>query len=318
LLAPTIDSLRTHIARWTGSRNVTPGYVQPARALYRMLLEPVEGALQGKTHLIVVPDSNLTYIPFEALLTTEVEQEGEGLRHSKLPYLVKAYTVSYTYSATLLHDLLEQAKRRPSPRRDFIAFAPVEFADADSVAQADARQQEALEAFRTRDLFDEGPLKALPHTEAEVQGILHLFDDGYGLFDRIGAVFTGKRADVLIREQANESLLKQLPLDQYRFVHFATHAGANADNGLLSAIVLPVENTARADSSDSDDGLLYLSEVYAMSLNAEMVVLSACETGLGEILTGEGVIGLTRGFCTRVRRVCWCLSGRSKTRTRRR
>jgi CHAT domain-containing protein len=79
-------------------------------------------------------------------------------------------------------------------------------------------------------------------------------------------------------------------LGDYRYLHFATHGIVNAANPTLSGLAF------EQDTSSTDDGILHLGEVYNLSLNADLVVLSACETGLGQIAKGEGIIGLTRGF----------------------
>ena len=81
-----------------------------------------------------------------------------------------------------------------------------------------------------------------------------------------------------------------MDLRQYRFVHFATHAFANDVNPDRSGLVLAT------DDDSGEDGVLHLSEVYNLKLDADLVVLSACETALGRLESGEGMIGLTRGF----------------------
>lgn len=81
-------------------------------------------------------------------------------------------------------------------------------------------------------------------------------------------------------------------LAQYRFVHFATHGVLNEAHPELSGIVLSL----RDENGTAQDGFLRLHEIYQLKLNAELVTLSACQTGLGKQVRGEGMIGLTRGF----------------------
>ena len=81
-------------------------------------------------------------------------------------------------------------------------------------------------------------------------------------------------------------------LDQYRILHFATHSLADSQNPGLSGIVLSLVDKQGADV----DGFLRLQDIYNLKLNADLVVLSACNTALGKEVKGEGLIGLTRGF----------------------
>jgi CHAT domain-containing protein len=93
-----------------------------------------------------------------------------------------------------------------------------------------------------------------------------------------------------LERRASEASLKSSRLDDYRYVHFATHGLVNEPKPKLSGLML-----APVDSPQEDD-ILYLGEIYNLSLNADLVVLSACETGVGKLVKGEGLIGLTRGF----------------------
>jgi CHAT domain-containing protein len=96
---------------------------------------------------------------------------------------------------------------------------------------------------------------------------------------------------VYLEREANETQLKAGAWGDYRILHLATHGRVNEKNPKLSGLVL-----TREDSSSKEDGILHLGEIYNLNLNADLVVLSACETGLGQVAKGEGIIGLTRGF----------------------
>jgi CHAT domain-containing protein len=92
--------------------------------------------------------------------------------------------------------------------------------------------------------------------------------------------------------QANRSLVMSDELGQYRFVHFSTHGLLDSLHPELSGLVLSLVDKA----GEAQEGFLRLHEIYNLRLGAELVVLSACQTGLGEEVRGEGLIGLTRGF----------------------
>ena len=116
--------------------------------------------------------------------------------------------------------------------------------------------------------------------------VLGLFRERYGLFDR----WFSSRSRVYLEGEATEEKLKHAGLERYRYVHLATHGVIDEKHPRRSGLLL-MEHKGSAE-----DGTLRLAEIYNLSLNADLVVLSACETGLGQLVRGEGVIGLTRGF----------------------
>lgn len=238
-------------------------YAGAASRLYDAILRPVARTLAGKA-LIVVPDGSLGTVPFEALLTGGAGDGGGTGQHSDLPFLLEEHAVSYAYSAALW---LETRKGEVRPRgRGFLGFAPV-FA-----------QGPGLRSTAPRDY--------LPASREEVTRIAKRVEGSYGLFDR----WRRTRARVYLGEEAREEAVKSEDLADYRFVHFATHGRLDTKSPKLSGLVLA------PDPGGKEDGILHLGEVYGLKLNADLVVLSACETGLGKMARGEGIIGLTRGF----------------------
>jgi CHAT domain-containing protein/lipopolysaccharide biosynthesis regulator YciM len=267
-------------------------YTQAAYRLYQTLLAPLKAGDQlNDKNLIIVPDAALSAIPFEVLLTEQVAAKGILQDYTQLPFLVNAHAVSYAYSATLLQQEL-QKKNRQTPR-DYLAFAPV-FANG---LPAGTRGAEFF-----KENFAPAPTKTasataaaaatrirgyLPSTKKEVTAILDRFENSYNLFDR----WFGNKAKAYWEGEANETKLKAGILGDYRILHFATHGLVNEKNPKLSGLLL-----AQEDSTSKEDGILHLGEIYNLNLNADLVVLSACETGLGQVAKGEGIIGLTRGF----------------------
>ncbi|HKZ37154.1 MAG TPA: CHAT domain-containing protein [Chryseolinea sp.] len=125
--------------------------------------------------------------------------------------------------------------------------------------------------------FKKPTLSALPGTESEVQEISRLFSSK----NLPNATFIGDRA--------NEKLVKESSLKNYSHLHFATHGVVDEVNPELSRIFLHPDST-------NEDGNLFAAEIYNLELNANLVTLSACQTGLGKITKGEGVIGLSRAL----------------------
>jgi CHAT domain-containing protein/uncharacterized glyoxalase superfamily protein PhnB len=257
-------------------------YTRAAHRLYQTLLAPVANVLEDK-NLIIVPDGALSTIPFEVLLTRAVNAEGGLKDYPKLPYLLETHAISYAYSATLLDQ--EQRRRKREPKRDYLALAPV-FAEGLPTGTRGAE-------FLAENYAPNSPQAArrlrsfLPATKKEVTGIFARFENSYGLFER----WFGNKSRVYLEREAKEEKIKSANLSSYRFLHFATHGLVNEKHPKLSGLILTQE-----DTTSKEDGILHLGEIYNLDLNADLVVLSACETGLGQIAQGEGIIGLTRGF----------------------
>ena len=174
----------------------------------------------------------------------------------EFPYLINKYTISYDYSASIHY----QSKKPPSKSQySFLGFAP---------------QFEETMTAKNRSIDEiRNSLSKLNHNEEEVQNI--------------SAFFNGK---VFIGETATKAQFLDYAKKAY-LLHLATHGKANEQVGDQSFIAF----SEIIDSTTYNDRL-YVRELYKLDLNAAMVVLSACETGLGELRKGEGIISLSRGF----------------------
>jgi CHAT domain-containing protein len=124
----------------------------------------------------------------------------------------------------------------------------------------------------------DGSLSRLPWSAREAKTIARLAPDNQ-LFSAVGF-------------KANRKTATSVELSKYRFLHFATHGIMDLDHPELSGIVLSMFD----EKGQPQDGYLRLHEIYNLNLPAELVVLSACQTGVGKQIKGEGLIALTRGF----------------------
>jgi len=233
-------------------------YARNAHLLHQALMAPVEDRLDGKD-LIIVPDGPLNAVPFDALLERPLSSRPEEA--PQLPYVLRDHAVSYAYSATVLLQGLR--RKRDSPPDEFVGFAPG-FAEVEGATSP----------------------RALPASRKEVTDVRALFTKRAGLF---GGWFSG-RSRIYLGHEATEKQLMSAGLERYRYVHLATHGIADEEHPGLSRLLLEPESGSR------DESVLSLGEVYNLHLNADLVVLSACDTGRGRIARGEGIIGLTRGF----------------------
>ncbi len=126
--------------------------------------------------------------------------------------------------------------------------------------------------------FRNSELSALPATATEVKRIAQLFEQ------------RNQTSEAFLYQEAEEGHLKSKANRAYRYLHLATHGLIHESNPDLSQIYLA------SDSLSSEDGSLYAGEIYNLQLDADLVTLSACETGLGQVSKGEGIVGLSRAW----------------------
>lgn len=228
-----------------------------ARQLYQKLLGQVNFSAEK---LLIVPDGLLSYLPFEVLLGSDIK---EFASFRDLPYLTKTHQINYQYSATLMQ---EQKKRdREAAEMNYLAFAPDFNQPLNILASAETNGLAMQDTVR-------GRLSELRGTRREVKEIDRWMS---------GKFFEG--------EQASEENFKELS-GRYKVLHLATHAIVDDQYPMNSRLLF----TPSADSLE--DGNLHAWELYGLQLEADMVVLSACNTGYGKIQRGEGVMSLGRAF----------------------
>lgn len=237
------------------------------RQLYQVLLHPFDTRLASVRKLIIVPDNALAYLPFETLVADSSSAgKGEG---SNAYYLVERFALAYAPSASALAAVRSMESQAGS--RGIIAFGDPVYNGPGS--EKTASPDGSRLSYYTERGFD---LRRLPYTRNEVTSI--------------GALFPATDRQVFLGAEANEQNVKREKLDRYRYIHFAAHGVVDEENPARSGIILSLEG------SEKEDGILQTTEIMRLKLNADLVTLSACRTGLGKVVSGEGVLGLTRAF----------------------
>ncbi|MEZ0374228.1 MAG: tetratricopeptide repeat protein [Candidatus Sericytochromatia bacterium] len=249
-----------------------------AHMLYQLLVKPSQSALKGKTELLIVADDVLNFIPFESL----IDDQGK--------YLAETYQIRYIQSLSVLAQV--QKRQYAAGRKPLLALGgaiydqgkyaaemtlnPAQFSALEKQVMALGRGS-AQQAYQALGISG---WPNLPGTLAEVNAI--------------GKILPG--AEILTGDQVSESQIKALStsgrLAQYQRLHFATHGLVVPGLPELSALVL----SQFAPEKDGQDGYLRMQEIAGLKLKADFVNLSACETGLGQLYGGEGVVGLTQAF----------------------
>ncbi|MDQ3135162.1 MAG: CHAT domain-containing protein, partial [Acidobacteriota bacterium] len=281
-------------------------YTEDALRLSRMVFAPVAAQLATK-RLLIVSDGVLQYIPFAALPDPAARnRQGQAGQ----PLLVNHEIVNLPSASVLAVLRREFATRAPAPKSVAVLADPV-FEEADArvrtAAASNGTTRGGAEPTATKEskvddrtsnsrfileralslqpsIGEDGKVRSglsisrLPFTRRESAAILAATPKGAGMqsLDFRASRLTATSSD----------------LAQYRIVHFATHGLLNSEHPELSGIILSLVD----EEGRPQDGFLRLHEIYNLHLSAELVVLSACQTGLGKEIKGEGLVGLTRGF----------------------
>ncbi len=229
-------------------------------ALYDRLVAPVS-ALSTCDKWIVVLDGALTNVPLESLVFSSGGPDTRAIR-----YLIEEKTISYANSATAFYEAHNDEKSRAED--GLFAAAPVFSGGVEVPSHLLGRPRG-------------GPATVFGELRGSGREVVAISR----LFDRIGQ---SSKSTILLSGRATERQIKTASLRDYRFVHLATHGIAVESHPTLSGLLL--------SPSDDEDGLLQVGEILSLRLAAEMVVLSACETGKSETSRGRDFAGLTGAF----------------------
>lgn len=261
--------------------------------LYDVLIRPLEGELAGIKRLIIVPDANLALLPFDAL-----RKDGGS------PYLCQNFEISLAPSVSTL--LMTDGRDYGKRQGEWLGLGGVVYGDGASsvgagnnnnknsgrgisVSDAETEKTKAYYAARGEEAYFEARefrWARLPGAKREVEDIA-------------GQVFGGKGVSLLLGNGASETAIKKLSgsgeLARQRIVHFACHAFFDGDYPQYSALVLAEAGGAGRGNSP-ETGYLTVEDIALLDFKADLVALSACETGRGIGLVGDGLIGFARSL----------------------
>jgi CHAT domain-containing protein/tetratricopeptide (TPR) repeat protein len=278
--------------------DIPPFDVAVANGLYAQLLEPVKAGWSGASELLVVADGPLGALPFSMLVSQRGHDSADGdllfSQYRDVAWLARDLSVTNLPSANALKSLGGTGAHIAggAARFPFVGFGDPFFSIAQ---QAQARDQKA----RPVQVAVRGiSLRSVPRTRAvdsaEIENLPRLADTRDEIIAIAATLKANPRRDVFLGEFASEAQVKSMDLTPYRVISFATH-------GLVPGDLNGLDQPALALSSpkvthDNGDGLLTMNEILGLRLNADIAVLSACNTAAADGQGAEAVSGLGRAF----------------------
>lgn len=266
----------------------TAHFQQRALALTSMVLAPISTNISNK-RLVIVADGALQYVPFAALPAPAANRYSRRPNASDFKPLLLKNEVVYQPSASALALLREQPHQSP-PKAVAVVADPV-FDLNDQRVRSTSKQPTAASILSTQ-------------TTELGRALRDAGDSGDSDFKLERLAYSAREADAIVGAAAPATWMKAVDfkasratamspeLKQYKIVHFATHGILNGKHPELSGIVLSLVD----EQGRPENGFLNLGDIYNLDLPVDLVVLSACRTGIGKPVRGEGLIGLTRGF----------------------
>ncbi len=295
-LQQKVDTLRYAFSPTGNSLASIPAFdVNASYDLFFEFFEPSQHIWKSKPTLFVVAHGPLGHLPIAVLSTKKIILAAESAplfsRYKEVPFLAKTHAIANLPSASALKTL-RSIKIPLTPREPLVAFGDPFFNKEQAIAAT--KRSDTIEvatrgviAFRATPQLTEASttnisiLPRLPETAEELKEIA-------------SALGVNTAGNLYLGMQANESLVKSIDLTQFRIVVFATHGLVPGD---LDGLTQPALALSSPDvSTTQGDGLLTMDEIMNLNLNADWVILSACNTGSSDSAGAEAVSGLGRAF----------------------
>jgi len=277
--------------------------VQQAHDLYQRLLAPTNASWRGARHLIVVPHRELAQLPFALLPTAAPVQPQKGkllFEHYRgVQWLARDYAISYAPSVGAFSAL--RSVQRGADERKIFAGVGDPYFSLEQYREANTEAPAVRGAFATRDLriMRVEPAGDVPahsvRNSSRLAQVPRLPDTADEIRQIARALNADLERDVFLGVEADERLVKAGALEQRKVVAFATHGLVAGELDGLTQPALALSAPEVTGHSD-EDGLLTMEEILGLKLDADWVVLSACNTASGDGAGAEAVSGLGRAF----------------------
>jgi CHAT domain-containing protein len=292
-LGPIDVSVRAFVQAVASPPDAGPATVSSIRRLGtdlfgRLLAPAISAAGEGIETLVIVPDSFVARIPFEALVVESVANGNEE-RFSDLVFVLDRYSVVYGPSCPVIRELAETGRRGDEGKILVLADPeyPSERGGSGPPVAMETRARRPSEAFER---VEKTRIEALSVArlfatieDLEIPAALDAFESGAARHGTVSA----RRFDLHLGADASPARLRR-DLRGYSILHFAAHGFVDDERPERSGLALAF--------GEADDGYVSIADVLDLDLDADLVVLSACETARGEAVVGEGVQSLARAF----------------------
>jgi len=238
-----------------------------ANRIYTEILFPLaDKKYDGIKKLVIVPDGILYYLPFEALALERKDRD--------FIFLISKYQVSYAPSSSVLFFLSDMATPRKYSQGLLALGDPCYRIES---ASSEPGKQKSFKNILSEMYLNQGfNFSEIPYARDEIEAISEYFPK--------------HRKTIFLGKGAQEEVFKKMPFGDYQIIHFACHGFLDVKQPLRSALVLSL------DGNKEEDGFLQVRELYNLRLKANLVILSACQTGKGLLENTEGILGLPRIF----------------------
>ncbi|MCG8572648.1 MAG: CHAT domain-containing protein, partial [Spirochaetes bacterium] len=268
-MSPTLTEMIFYLRNQILALEPTSELIQVSKELYKTLIADFQNHLKTIDRLIIIPGHTFAYLPFEALITEDNQ------------YLVELYDIQYIQSFTIF-DMLKSRDYSQFKRESMLAVGGTIFEtwnkDISQINFDEMTYQQFINHNQVYQYLGYGQWPFLPGTQNEVYQLKKIYPKSW--------IISGDKAN----EGGIKSYSKKGLLKKYRFLHFATHGLVLPDFPELSSLVLS------HNDNDQENGYLQVHEIAELKIQADCVTLSACETGLGKLYSGEGMLGLTQSF----------------------
>ncbi len=295
-IAVDIEKIRKSLDPGVSTVDEIPSFdVNLAHSLYNKLLKPVEKSLEGKELLISVPHGALGQLPLATLLVSPIKQPAKNadafVGYQNAPWLIRKIAIVQLPSVNALAALRSTAAAT-GDRKNFIGFGDPLFS-AEQAKQLDKVNASTQLATRGRPLNLRNSPKTSKVSSAELALLPRLPDTSLEILE-IAKVLKADDSDIFLQRNASVKKVMSTDLSNRKIIMFATHGLVPGELDGLTQPALALSTPAL--TGDSDDGLLTVEKILDLKLNADWVVLSACNTASGEGSGSEAISGLGRAF----------------------
>jgi len=272
---------------------IPPFDVNLAHALYNKLLKPIEKSLEGKELLISIPHGSLGQLPLATLLVSPIKQPTKGAEgftgYQNAPWLIRKIAIIQLPSVNALASL-RSAPAITVERKSFIGFGDPLFSN-EQAKQIDKPSTQL--ATRGRPLNLRNSPKTSKVSSAELALLPRLPDTSLEIIE-IAKVLKAEDSDIFLQRNASVKKVMSSDLSNRKIVMFATHGLVPGELDGLTQPALAMSTPTL--TGDPDDGLLTVEKILELKLNADWVILSACNTAAGDGGGSEAISGLGRAF----------------------